>query len=131
MQEIARRLLLSIRSYDFVGRYGGEEFLMVLNHCKPQFAEARADEIRRAVGSRPILTASGPLEVTMSFGLLRSQDWGVRPVEELLHEADRALYAAKAAGRNCVRTAKPSLSEDDVSLSAQGAAQPPRCVRSS
>jgi diguanylate cyclase (GGDEF)-like protein len=43
LTEIARRLLLSIRSYDFVGRYGGEEFLLVLNNCNPQSAEARAE----------------------------------------------------------------------------------------
>ena len=49
LQEIARRLLSCVRSYDFVGRYGGEEFLLVLNNCKPQFAEARAEEIRAAI----------------------------------------------------------------------------------
>jgi two-component system cell cycle response regulator len=116
LQEVARRLLLSIRSYDFVGRYGGEEFLMVLNNCKPQFAEARAEEIRKAIGGRPIQTARGPLELTMSFGLLLSNDWSVRPVEELLHEVDAALYAAKAEGRNCVRLAKPDVPTENVSL---------------
>jgi len=121
LQEIARRLILAIRSYDFVGRYGGEEFLMVLNNCKPQFAEARADEIRKTISSRPIQTLKGALQVTMSFGLLLSQDWGVRPVEELLHEVDAALYAAKAAGRNCVRLAKPNFPEEQA-LSAHGAA---------
>ncbi len=115
LQEIARRLLLSIRSYDFVGRYGGEEFLIVLNNCKPQFAGARAEEIRKAVESRPIQTTSGPLlEVTMSFGLLLSHDWGIRPVEELLHEVDAALYAAKAAGRNCIALATPETSTEKV-----------------
>jgi two-component system cell cycle response regulator len=109
LQEIARRLLLSIRSYDFVGRYGGEEFLLVLNNCKPQFAEVRAEDIRKIVSSRPIQTLAGPLQITMSFGLLLSDGWGVRPVEELLHEVDAALYAAKAAGRNCVRIARPSV----------------------
>jgi two-component system, cell cycle response regulator len=109
LQEIARRLLLSIRSYDFVGRYGGEEFLLVLNNCKPQFAEARAEDIRKIVSSRPIQTLAGPLNIAMSFGLLLSDGWGVRPVEELLHEVDAALYAAKAAGRNCVRIAKPPV----------------------
>ena len=109
LQEIARRLLLSIRSYDFVGRYGGEEFLLVLNNCKPQFAEARAEDIRKIVSSRPIQTLAGPLNITMSFGLLLSDMWGVRPVEELMHEVDAALYAAKAGGRNCVRLAQPPV----------------------
>jgi two-component system, cell cycle response regulator len=112
LQEIARRLLLSIRSYDFVGRYGGEEFLIVLNNCAPQFAESRAEEIRKAIGGRPIQTVSGSLQVTMSFGMLLSSDWGVRPVEELLHEVDAALYAAKAAGRNCMRMAKVEVATE-------------------
>jgi diguanylate cyclase (GGDEF)-like protein len=47
--EIARRLLSYIRSYDFVGRYGGEEFLIVLNNCNPAFAESRAQEIRPGI----------------------------------------------------------------------------------
>ena len=119
LQEIARRLLLSIRSYDFVGRYGGEEFLLVLNNCKPQFAEARAEDIRKIVSSRPIQTLAGPLNITMSFGLLLSDVWGVRPVEELLHEADAALYAAKAAGRNCIRVAKPPVEPDLPYLSVR------------
>jgi two-component system, cell cycle response regulator len=109
LQEIARRLLLSVRSYDFVGRYGGEEFLLVLNNCNPEFAAARAEEVRKVVSSRPIQTAAGALQVTMSFGLLLSKDWGVRPVEELLYEVDAALYAAKAAGRNSIQIARPNL----------------------
>jgi diguanylate cyclase (GGDEF)-like protein len=117
LQEISRRLLLSIRSYDFVGRYGGEEFLLVLNNCKPQFAEARAEDIRKIVSSRPIQTLAGPLNITMSFGLLLSDVWGVRPVEELLHEVDAALYAAKAAGRNCIRVARPSVEAELPALS--------------
>jgi two-component system cell cycle response regulator len=117
LQEISRRLLLSIRSYDFVGRYGGEEFLLVLNNCKPQFAEARAEDIRRIVSSRPIQTLAGPLNITMSFGLLLSDGWGVRPVEELMHEVDAALYAAKAGGRNCVRVAKPPVEPEMPALS--------------
>ncbi len=116
LREIARRLLLRVRSYDFVGRYGGEEFLLILNNCKPQFAEARAEEIRKAMSNSPIQTVSGSLQVTMSFGLLLSDDWGVRPVEELLNEVDAALYAAKAAGRNCIRLAKPNLSGTGVSV---------------
>jgi two-component system, cell cycle response regulator len=123
LQEIARRLLLSIRSYDFVGRYGGEEFLLVLNNCKPQFAEVRAEDIRKIVSSRPIQTLAGPLQITMSFGLLLSDGWGVRPVEELLHEVDAALYAAKAAGRNCVRIARPSVGPTVSQLSIGEPAQ--------
>ena len=120
LKEIARRLLLSIRSYDFVGRYGGEEFLLVLNNCNPQSAEARAEELRKVVSSRPIQTAIGAVQISMSLGVLLSSDWGVRPVEELLYEVDAALYAAKAAGRDCVRVAKPSA---DVRLATKERSQ--------
>jgi diguanylate cyclase (GGDEF)-like protein len=108
LQEVARRLLLCVRSYDFVGRYGGEEFLVVLNNCAPVAAPARAEELRKAISLRPIITGRGSLKVTMSLGLLRSTDWPRRPVEELLQETDAALYAAKAAGRECVRMAIPA-----------------------
>jgi diguanylate cyclase (GGDEF)-like protein len=107
LKETARRLLSSVRSYDFVGRYGGEEFLVVLNNCDPAFSLTRAEEIRKAIARRPVPTSGGAIPVTMSIGLLISQEWGYRPMEELLHEADSALYAAKGAGRNCVKTAKP------------------------
>jgi diguanylate cyclase (GGDEF)-like protein len=106
LKEIARRLLASVRSYDFVGRYGGEEFLIVLNNCGASFAFARAEEIRKAVANCPVETTRGPVSATMSFGVLSSKDWGVRPLEELLRETDAALYAAKTAGRNCCKVAK-------------------------
>jgi diguanylate cyclase (GGDEF)-like protein len=107
LRETARRLLGSVRSYDFVGRYGGEEFLIVLNNCNPAYGFARAEEIRKAIGQHPIQTPVGPVPVTMSLGLLLSQEWGLRPAEVLLREVDAALYAAKSAGRNCVKVARP------------------------
>ena len=76
LKEIARRLLLSIRSYDFVSRYGGEEFLLVLNNCNPQSVEARAEELRKVANSRPIQTAIFTVQVSMSLGVLLSSDWG-------------------------------------------------------
>jgi diguanylate cyclase (GGDEF)-like protein len=113
LKETAKRLLASVRSYDFVGRYGGEEFLVVLNNCNPAFASVRAEEIRKAIAQKPVSSSSGPLPVTMSLGILLSQEWGRRPVEELLHEADTALYAAKAAGRNSVKVARPKTASAD------------------
>jgi len=110
LKEAAQRLLSSVRSYDFVGRYGGEEFLVVLNNCNPAYSLARAEQICKSIAQRPIQTSSGPVSITMSLGLLMSQEWGCRPVGELLHEADNALYAAKGAGRNCVRVAHPDSS---------------------
>ncbi len=113
LRETAKRLVASVRSYDFVGRYGGEEFLVVLNNCNPAFAFARAEEIRKTIAQTPVPSANGPIPVSMSVGLLLSQDWGHLRVEELLPEADAALYAAKAAGRNCVKVARPKISSPD------------------
>jgi len=109
LREIARRMLASVRSYDFVGRYGGEEFLVVLNNCDASRSLVRAEKIRRAIASVPVQTIQGPIPVTMSLGVLSSRDWGLRPVEELLREVDAALYKAKAAGRNCVQFANPHV----------------------
>ena len=98
---------MPLRSYDFVARYGGEEFLVVLNSCDPAFAPGRAEELRKSVSNRAIQTAKGSLNLTMSLGALMSSDWGLRPVEKLLHEVDTALYKAKASGRDCLRIAQP------------------------
>ena len=108
LRETARRLLGSVRSYDFVGRYGGEEFLMVLNNCDTRQAMLRAEEVRQAVAVRPIQTSRGPLSVAMSIGVLSSRDWAHYNAEQILCEVDAALYRAKAAGRNCSRLARPN-----------------------
>jgi two-component system, cell cycle response regulator len=107
LAEIGRRLLAAVRSYDFVGRYGGEEFLVVLNSCDPAYGPSRGEDIRQTVSNRPIMTSQGPVKVTMSFGLLQSAEWENGSLEQLLHGTDMALYDAKGAGRNCLRIAKP------------------------
>src|SRR5262249_33412438 len=74
LRETARRLLASVRSYDYVGRYGGEEFLIVLSNCDQRFAMPRADQIRRAISGKPVHTAAGPVQLAMSLGLLLSEE---------------------------------------------------------
>jgi diguanylate cyclase (GGDEF)-like protein len=105
LREVARRLLGSVRSYDFVGRYGGEEFLVVLNNCDSSKALDRAEQIRNAVSRTPISTAKGPLPITMSLGVFASLGEDPKGAEGVMSEADQALYEAKAAGRNCCRLA--------------------------
>jgi len=108
LREVAWRLHNSVRSYDMVGRYGGEEFLVALNKCDPGSAVARAENLRTKIASRPIKTTNMPVPVTISIGLALSTEFTECTVEELMHYADMALYAAKAAGRNCVRVAHNS-----------------------
>ena len=109
LREVAQRLLASARSYDFVGRYGGEEFLIVLNNCDASQALVRGEEVRSGIAQHPIQTARGPLSVTMSLGVLASREWQLDLVEEILSATDQALYRAKAAGRNCVRLAAAAI----------------------
>jgi diguanylate cyclase (GGDEF)-like protein len=116
LREVARRLLAAVRSYDFVGRYGGEEFLIVLNNCDPASALGRAEQMRAAIANRDVITDRGPIAVTMSVGLLQTADWGDLRAEIHLTEVDAALYAAKTAGRNCVRVALPVKSPQPAEL---------------
>lgn len=105
LREVARRLLGSVRSYDFVGRYGGEEFLLVLNNCDINKAIDRAEEIRAGVCASPINTSRGALSMTISVGVIASRGRAPESVEEFLCAVDRALYVSKSAGRNCTRLA--------------------------
>jgi two-component system, cell cycle response regulator len=123
LREVARRLLASVRSYDYVGRYGGEEFLVILNNCDVLSAPRRAEEMRKAISDVPMQTAAGPFTVTTSIGVHPTENWGFRSVEILLHEVDNALYAAKAAGRNCVRFAEPNMAAVDENLPVKQAAE--------
>jgi two-component system cell cycle response regulator len=109
LRQVSKRLLGSVRSYDFVGRYGGEEFLILLIGCDAFRTTKRADGIREAVASHGFPTASGPLNLTISVGVLACADWPTGTTgAELLKLADESLYRAKAAGRNCVFFAQPS-----------------------
>ena len=107
LREVARRLQNAVRSYDLVGRYGGEEFLVALNRCDPGSAVSRAENLRKAIENRPFLVAGKRLTVTISVGLALANEFGNSTIDEIMNHADMALYAAKAAGRNCVRLAQP------------------------
>jgi diguanylate cyclase (GGDEF)-like protein len=103
--EVAARFARLTRLYDFAGRYGGEEFVIVLAGCSVADGLKRAEDFRCAIAGTPILTGSGPVEVTCSFGV--AEDCGNSSAEELINKADEALYCAKRAGRNCVHAGPP------------------------
>lgn len=98
--EVANRFVQLTRIYDFTGRYGGEEFLIVLPGCSLSDALKRAEDFRLAVAGTPVLTGSGQISVTCSFGV--ASDCGNSPAQELINRADEALYRAKRSGRNCI-----------------------------
>jgi len=112
LRQVAERLNASIRSYDAVSRYGGEEFLVVLIGCPSSLAAGRAEHIRRAVESHPFETSAGPLVISMSLGVAGTDDWPGTSAEQLIHEADMALYRAKELGRNRTVLARRGVLEE-------------------
>jgi two-component system cell cycle response regulator len=107
LQEVGHRLASGLRSYDSVGRYGGEEFLIVVPGCDALNLVVTAERLRRRIADQPVETSAGPVSVTISLGLAAAQasEPGLTSSETLLRDADQALYAAKALGRNRVETA--------------------------
>jgi len=107
LREVTQRLAGHVRPYDSVGRYGGEEFLIVLPACNPSDLVAGAERLRRCIADQAIETSTGPIPVTLSCGLasLRQGEKEAADCETLLRRADEALYAAKDRGRNRVESA--------------------------
>ena len=107
LREVAERIMALTRSYDFVGRYGGEEFVIVLPECSLEDGIRRAEEFRAAIAGSPIPTSAGPMQVTCSFGV--AENFPNATPEELINKADEAMYCAKRAGRNRVHAGAPPI----------------------
>jgi two-component system cell cycle response regulator len=103
LKEVAQRMQSDLRAYDLAGRYGGEEFLLVLPNCDLATATRRADEIRGLISKHSIVTTFARVHVTISMGITVSDGTQRLTIEDLLLQADEALYRAKANGRNCVQ----------------------------
>lgn len=103
LREVAERLESDLRPYDLIGRYGGEEFLIILPNCSLTVATRRADEIRCLVCKDAVVTTFATVPVAVTIGVAAS-DWRQnQSIEDLLQHADQALYAAKKNGRNRVQ----------------------------
>ena len=101
LKEIANRIQGVVRSYDLAGRYGGEEFLIVLPDCDARRIQSCAERIRAAIADQPILAEDFRLTITVSAGTT-VLDPNVGTESDALTAADTALYNAKDAGRNRV-----------------------------
>ena len=113
LREAASRLKSAARRYDSVGRYGGEEFLIVLPGCDASHAAVQAERMREAIGATPFLTPSQPVPVTASLGVACSSNCAPGA---LVRKADDALYAAKAKGRNQVVVHSVEWSHDPCTM---------------
>ena len=103
---VARRVESSIRPYDALGRFGGEEFLVVLPECDLEQAFASAERIRQQIERNPIPLPSVQARVTASFGVTVIDLKNDMSERQMLGRVDRALYAAKRNGRNRVEVRK-------------------------
>jgi diguanylate cyclase len=101
LRESAQRLAGAIRESDFVGRYGGEEFIIVFNNMELESGEARCELVRRALCGRSIPWENQELTITCSIGVVAAHASGLI-VPALVAIADQAMYEAKRQGRNCV-----------------------------
>lgn len=97
---VAKRLVGGLRKSDIAGRYGGEEFAMVLPETDLASATSVAERLRESIARAPVDTAEGPLQVTVSVGVAPVAD--SEHLLDALTRADAGLYAAKRAGRNRV-----------------------------
>lgn len=101
--EVSRRMRAALRDVDSIGRYGGEEFLLVLAGTSLDVAQRVAERIRQHVAGQPINLQGLEVAVTLSLGMSEA---GLNDsAETLIERADQALYAAKLAGRNRVEFA--------------------------
>jgi len=100
---VAARLSSAARERDTIGRYGGEEFILILEDTPMEDAIILAERVRLKVCSNPVQVADRAVSITISLGVAAVSDQD--DAESLTARADKALYAAKAAGRNCVEIA--------------------------
>lgn len=127
LRESAQRMRSQVRQYDAVGRYGGEEFLVVLPGCDLQGGVAQADRLLAAFRNQPFILPDSAVSVTCSFGVAALDCSGPMDADQLVREADAALYLAKRKGRNCVGVLNGGLLEWAVPeefLSPAGPAAP-------
>jgi diguanylate cyclase (GGDEF)-like protein len=108
--KVASRLRSCIRPQEALGRYGGEEFMVVLPGSSHAVAMAVAERMRAMIAMHPESIGGETLNLTISAGVASTDMFPAATTEELVSRADMALYAAKDAGRNRVANAIPDLS---------------------
>lgn len=104
LEEAVKRMSATLRPYDVLGRYGGEEFLIVLPGCDAAGAMEVAERVRDALARAPLPTSAGDIPVTVSLGV--APVGAERDADAIVARADKALYRAKASGRNTVAKAE-------------------------
>lgn len=117
LQTLVRTCGACLRRTDAVGRLGGEEFLVLLPDTDEHAAAEVGERLRAVLAALEVATAGQPLRITVSIGVA-SRRPDTPSLESLLKSADDALYAAKAAGRNQLKTGKDDAPHRRVGASA-------------
>ena len=117
LSETASTLARNVRESDLVARYGGEEFVVLLPETTTEDGLNVADKLRRAVAGRDFTQGAISVRLTISAGVTGFEGRGLEEPDELVNRADRALYAAKRAGRDRVVDAR-TLDPDDFGVAA-------------
>jgi diguanylate cyclase (GGDEF)-like protein len=107
IQQLARKMASALRPYDSVGRFGGEEFLILLPNCALSGAVAVAERLRRSVARDKLVIGQFAIPVTVSIGV-STLNAAAPDVNLALQRADSALYEAKNKGRNRIECSVPS-----------------------
>lgn len=119
LREISQRLRSTMRAYDSLGRYGGDEFLALFPGCDPAAATGFAESFRARIAHQAIETPEGIIPITLSLGVAAIEDLRNLKAETLVRIADAALYRAKIAGRNRVAMATVQDVEKEISKNLQ------------
>jgi diguanylate cyclase (GGDEF)-like protein len=101
LREASARMRTALRAYDSIGRYGGEEFLIVLSDCDTDAAVVVAERARTCVAATPVRVGDTDIPLSISLGVVSTSSSPEDP-DGLIHAADSALYRAKSGGRNRV-----------------------------
>jgi diguanylate cyclase (GGDEF)-like protein/PAS domain S-box-containing protein len=100
LRQLAERCRKGSRAIDLVGRYGGEEFVLLLTETHIGTARVVAERLRQSIMDDPVQTEAGPLRITVSIGVAEAR--ATDSLKQLIERADKALYDAKRSGRNQV-----------------------------
>lgn len=103
LMEVSRRLGTALRDFDNLGRYGGEEFIIVLKNTPLPTSLSIAERVRDHISAGPINLHDAKINTTISVGVAVIHSG--EEADDVVKRADKALYEAKAAGRNCVKSA--------------------------
>lgn len=117
LKKVAVAVKNTLRRSDIVGRYGGDEFFVILTQTKAENAKVAAERIRKIINSLSFKSPyTTPIKVTMSIGISGYPYVDVKNYRDLIDQADKALYLAKASGRNCVVLIPQNQSDDKKNI---------------